>query len=84
MNASLRRLSRRSHFPIPAGLHKVEICSESGLLATDKCYEDVQRRERRLVQAPHQLRRTRDRCTDADRSLRRPRRLGADATGETI
>ncbi|CAN5499310.1 PBP1A family penicillin-binding protein [soil metagenome] len=28
-------------FPVPPGVHKVEICSKSGLLATDKCYEDV-------------------------------------------
>jgi penicillin-binding protein 1A len=40
MNASLARFAPQP-FPIPAGLHKVEICSESGLLATDKCYEDV-------------------------------------------
>jgi membrane carboxypeptidase/penicillin-binding protein len=28
-------------FAVPPGLHKVEICSRSGLLATDKCYDDV-------------------------------------------
>ncbi len=28
-------------FPVPPGLHKVEICAKSGLLATDKCYENV-------------------------------------------
>ena len=28
-------------FPIPPNLHKVEICATSGLLATDKCYENV-------------------------------------------
>ena len=27
---------------MPPALHKVEICSKSGLLATDKCYENVQ------------------------------------------
>lgn len=41
MNASTTRFAPQP-FPVPAGLHKVEICSKSGLLATDKCYEDVQ------------------------------------------
>jgi penicillin-binding protein 1A len=40
MNASLARFAPQP-FPVPPGLHKVEICSKSGLLATDKCYEDV-------------------------------------------
>ncbi|HEX5175460.1 MAG TPA: penicillin-binding transpeptidase domain-containing protein, partial [Chthoniobacteraceae bacterium] len=40
MNASLARYGPRP-FAIPPGLHKVEICSKSGLLATDKCYDDV-------------------------------------------
>ena len=40
MNASLTRFEPQP-FPVPPGLHKVEICSTSGLLATDKCYEDV-------------------------------------------
>ena len=40
MNASLNRFAPQP-FPVPPGLHKVEICSASGLLATDKCYEDV-------------------------------------------
>ncbi len=40
MNASLARYSPRP-FAVPSGVHKVEICSKSGLLATDKCYEDV-------------------------------------------
>jgi penicillin-binding protein 1A len=37
--------SRESHppraFAVPSGVRKVEVCSKSGLLATDKCYEDV-------------------------------------------
>ncbi|MBA3650966.1 MAG: hypothetical protein H0W66_05680, partial [Chthoniobacterales bacterium] len=41
MNASTTRFAPQP-FHVPAGVHKVEICSESGLLATDKCYEDVQ------------------------------------------
>ena len=40
MNASLAKNGPRP-FAVPPGLHKVEICSKSGLLATDKCYEDV-------------------------------------------
>jgi 1A family penicillin-binding protein len=40
MNAS-RALYAPQPFAVPPGLHKVEICSKSGLLATDKCYEDV-------------------------------------------
>jgi len=40
MNASLARYGPRP-FAVPPGLQKVEICSKSGLLATDKCYEDV-------------------------------------------
>ena len=40
MNASTTRYPPRE-FPVPEDLHKVEICSTSGLLATDKCYENV-------------------------------------------
>ncbi len=41
MNASAAE--RAPHeFPVPPGLRKVEICAKSGLLATDKCYENVQ------------------------------------------
>ncbi len=40
MNASLAHFAAQP-FPVPPGLRKVEICSKSGLLATDKCYEDV-------------------------------------------
>ncbi|MGI8958044.1 MAG: penicillin-binding protein 1A [Chthoniobacterales bacterium] len=40
MNASLARFAPQP-FPVPPGIRKVEICSKSGLLATDKCYEDV-------------------------------------------
>lgn len=38
MNASVDKYSPQE-FPLPPALHKVEICSKSGLLATDKCYE---------------------------------------------
>jgi penicillin-binding protein 1A len=40
MNASVAERAPQE-FPIPPGLHKVEICARSGLLATDKCYENV-------------------------------------------
>src|SRR5207302_4457795 len=40
MNASTTRHPPRE-FAVPPGVHKVEICSKSGLLATDKCYENV-------------------------------------------
>ncbi|MBA3544306.1 MAG: transglycosylase domain-containing protein, partial [Chthoniobacterales bacterium] len=40
MNASLAKYPSRE-FPVPPGVHKVEICSKSGLLATDKCYDNV-------------------------------------------
>ena len=40
MNASLANRPPQE-FPVPPGLHKVEICARSGLLATDKCYENV-------------------------------------------
>ena len=40
MNASTARYPPHE-FGVPPGLHKVEICSKSGLLATDKCYENV-------------------------------------------
>src|SRR5256885_6259296 len=38
MNASIASYAPHE-FPVPAGLHKVEICSKSGLLATDKSYD---------------------------------------------
>jgi penicillin-binding protein 1A len=40
MNASVDRYRPRE-LPKPASLHDVEICSRSGLLATDKCYDTV-------------------------------------------
>ena len=40
MNASVAERAPQE-FPVPPGLHKVEICAKSGLLATDKCYENV-------------------------------------------
>ncbi|MGI8890613.1 MAG: penicillin-binding protein 1A [Chthoniobacterales bacterium] len=40
MNASRAHFTPEP-FHVPAGIHRVEICSKSGLLATDKCYEDA-------------------------------------------
>ena len=40
MNASVAERTPQE-FPVPSGLHKVEVCSSSGLRATDKCYESV-------------------------------------------
>ncbi len=40
MNASLATYPPEP-FVVPPGIHKVEICSRSGLLATDKCYDNV-------------------------------------------
>jgi penicillin-binding protein 1A len=40
MNASTAKFPPRE-FPVPPEVHKVEICSKSGLLATDKCYETM-------------------------------------------
>ena len=40
MNASTARF-KPEPFPMPPTVHKVEICASSGLLATDKCYENV-------------------------------------------
>ncbi len=40
MNASVAERAPQE-FPVPSGLHKVEICASSGLRATDKCYESV-------------------------------------------
>jgi penicillin-binding protein 1A len=40
MNASIAHYPPRE-FPMPPTLHTVEICSKSGLLATDKCYDNV-------------------------------------------
>src|SRR5438874_12600581 len=40
MNASLEHYVPKE-IPQPATLKKVEICSRSGLLATDKCYDTV-------------------------------------------
>jgi membrane carboxypeptidase/penicillin-binding protein len=48
MNASLGKYPPR-HFPVPPDVHQVEICSKSGLLATDKCYEDVRDESGHLV-----------------------------------
>ena len=35
----LDRQISAARFPVPPSVHKVEICSKSGLLATDKCYD---------------------------------------------
>jgi penicillin-binding protein 1A len=48
MNASLAKYPARD-FPVPPILHRVEICSKSGLLATDKCYDDVKSASGNLV-----------------------------------
>jgi 1A family penicillin-binding protein len=40
MNAAAAKYPPQA-FLVPPGLHKVEICSKSGLLATNKCYENV-------------------------------------------
>ncbi|MEY2488917.1 MAG: penicillin-binding protein [Verrucomicrobiota bacterium] len=40
MNAASERYPPKE-IPQPAGVQKVEICSKSGLLATDKCYDSV-------------------------------------------
>jgi penicillin-binding protein 1A len=40
MNASVERYAPKEIAP-PPGLKKIEICSRSGLLATDKCYDAV-------------------------------------------
>ena len=40
MNAASERYPPKE-IPQPAGMQKVEICSKSGLLATDKCYDSV-------------------------------------------
>lgn len=40
MNAASERYPPKE-VPQPAGMQKVEICSRSGLLATDKCYDSV-------------------------------------------
>ena len=40
MNASTGRYPPQE-FPVPPEARKVEICSKSGLLATDKCYDNV-------------------------------------------
>ncbi|HEX4667029.1 MAG TPA: PBP1A family penicillin-binding protein [Chthoniobacterales bacterium] len=48
MNASIARYPPRE-FPVPPEVHKIEICSRSGLLATDKCYDDVKSASGNLV-----------------------------------
>jgi len=40
MNASVNRYAPKE-IPQPSGMQKAEICSKSGLLATDKCFETV-------------------------------------------
>ena len=48
MNASLGKYPP-GDFPVPPNVHEVEICSKSGLLATDKCYEDSRNASGNLV-----------------------------------
>ena len=55
MNASAARYPPQE-FPVPPGLHKVEICAKSGLLATDKCYENVRSASGNSREASDQLR----------------------------
>ncbi|HEY2615643.1 MAG TPA: PBP1A family penicillin-binding protein, partial [Chthoniobacterales bacterium] len=49
MNAASERYPARE-IPQPAGLKKVEICTRSGLLATDKCYDAVKSASGETVQ----------------------------------
>jgi 1A family penicillin-binding protein len=49
MNAALTHYPPRE-IAQPAGLKKIEICSRSGLLATDKCYDTVKSETGDLVQ----------------------------------
>lgn len=48
MNASLTHYPP-SDFSVPPGIHHVDICSSSGLLATDKCYDDVRNADSEVV-----------------------------------
>lgn len=48
MNASLGKYPA-GEFPVPSNVHQVEICSKSGLLATDKCYEDSRNETGNLI-----------------------------------
>ena len=61
MNASLARYAPRPFRRPARPCTRSRICSKSGLLATDKCYEDVRESERAMsVKASRQLRRTGD------------------------
>ncbi len=48
MNASLTRYPPRE-IKMPGGLERVEVCSKSGLLATDKCFESTPAGTRRTT-----------------------------------
>jgi penicillin-binding protein 1A len=48
MNAANERYPAKA-IPQPAGMQKVEICSRSGLLATDKCYDSVKSPDGEMV-----------------------------------
>lgn len=48
MNAASERYPPKE-IPQPAGMQKVEICSRSGLLATDKCYDSVKSKDGETV-----------------------------------
>ena len=68
MNASVAGRAPQE-FLAPAGLRRVEICDKSGLLATDKCYENVRnesgaivRRRTSYVELATDEQRPADRC----------------------
>jgi penicillin-binding protein 1A len=48
MNASLVHYPPND-FSVPPGIHHVDICSSSGLLATDKCYDDIRNADGEVV-----------------------------------
>jgi penicillin-binding protein 1A len=48
MNAASERYLPKE-IPPPAGMQKIEICSRSGLLATDKCYDSVKSSDGEMV-----------------------------------
>ena len=58
----------------PAGLKKVEICSRSGLLATDKCYDTVKTATGDTVQRRTTYMEIATPAHNADRAVQCPRR----------
>ena len=67
MNASIERLSAAGNSAARRECKRSRFARESGLLATDKCYDDVKSASWRHGQAAHHLYRTRDRRANADR-----------------